>query len=43
MYEGIKNLVVGSEVYIQGVSEDTYNGRFAVTEILSVGDVVVRF
>ena len=34
MYEGIKNLVVGSEVYIQGVSEDTYNGRFAVTEIL---------
>ena len=43
MYQGIKNLVVGSEVYIQGVSEDTYNGRFAVTEILSVGDVVIRF
>ena len=43
MYEGIKNLVVGSEVYIQGVSEDTYNGRFAVTEILAAGDVVIRF
>ena len=43
MYSGIENLTVGSEVYIQGVSEDTYNGRFAVTEILAVGDVVIRF
>jgi len=43
MNNGIKNLKVGSEVLIQGVSEDTYNGRFPVTEILSVGDVVIRF
>ena len=43
MYNGIKNLEVGSEVYIQGVSEDTYNGRFPVTSILAVGDVVIRF
>ena len=43
MNNGIKNLKVGSEVLIQGVSEDTYNGRFPVTEVLSVGDVVIRF
>ena len=43
MNNGIRNLKVGSEVLIQGVSEDTYNGRFPVTEILSVGDVVIRF
>ena len=43
MNNGIKNLKVGSEVLIQGVSEDTYNGRFPVTEILSVGDVAIRF
>ena len=43
MYNGIKNLEVGSEVYIQGVSEDTYNGRFPVTSILAVGDVVIKF
>tara|TARA_B100000287_G_C20611122_1_gene772077 strand:+ start:524 stop:1525 length:1002 start_codon:yes stop_codon:yes gene_type:complete len=43
MNNGIKNLEVGSEVLIQGVSEATYNGRFPITEILSVGDVVIRF
>ena len=43
MNNGIRNLKVGSEVLIQGVSEDTYNGRFPVTEVLSVGDVVIRF
>ncbi len=43
MNNGIKNLEVGSEVYIQNVNTDVYNGRFAVTEILSVGDVVIRF
>ena len=43
MYNGIRNLEVGSEVYIQGVSEDTYNGRFPVTSILAVGDVVIKF
>ena len=42
MNNGIKDLVVGSEVLIQGVNE-TYNGRFPVTEVLSVGDVVIRF
>ena len=42
MNNGIKNLVVGSEVLIQGVNP-TYNGRFPVTEVLSVGDVIIRF
>ena len=43
MNNGIKNLKVGSEVLIQGVSEDTYNGRFPVTSVLKVGEVVIRF
>tara|TARA_R100000008_G_scaffold72523_1_gene50747 strand:- start:6 stop:995 length:990 start_codon:yes stop_codon:yes gene_type:complete len=43
MNNGIKNLKVGSEVYIQNVSQSVYNGRFAVTEVLTIGDVVVRF
>ena len=43
MNNGIKNLEVGSEVLIQNVNTNVYNGRFAVTEILSVGDVVIRF
>ena len=42
MYNGIKDLVVGSEVLIQGVSE-VYDGRFPVTSVLKVGDVVIRF
>ena len=42
MNNGIKDLVVGSEVLIQGVSE-VYNGRFPVTSVLKVGDVVIRF
>ena len=42
MNNGIKNLVVGREVLIQGVNP-TYNGRFPVTEVLSVGDVIIRF
>jgi len=42
MYNGIKDLVVGSEVLIQGVSE-VYNGRFPVTSVLKVGEVVIRF
>ena len=43
MNNGIKNLEVGSEVLIQGVSEDTYNGRFSITSILAMGDVVIKF
>ena len=43
MNNGIKDLEVGSEVYIQNVSSDVYNGRFSVTEILAIEDVVVRF
>jgi len=43
MNNGIKDLTVGSEVYINNVSSAVYNGRFPVTEILSVGDVVIRF
>jgi len=42
MNNGIKNLVVGSEVLIQGVNS-TYNGRFPVTEVLTIGDIVIRF
>ena len=42
MNNGIKDLVVGSEVLIQGVNE-VYNGRFPVTSVLKVGDVVIRF
>ena len=42
MYNGIKDLAVDSEVLIQGVNE-TYNGRFPVTSILKVGEVVIRF
>ena len=42
MYNGIKDLVVGSEVLIQGVNE-VYNGRFPVTSVLKVGEVVIRF
>jgi len=43
MNNGIKDLVVGSEVLIQNVSENAFNGRFPITEILSIGDVVIRF
>jgi len=43
MYNGIKDLVVGSEVLIQNVSENAFNGRFPITEVLSVEDVVIRF
>ena len=43
MYNGIKDLVVGSEVLIQNVSENAFNGRFPITEVLTIGDVVVRF
>ena len=42
MSNGIKDLTVDSEVLIQGVNE-VYNGRFPVTEVLSIGDVVIRF
>ena len=43
MNNGIKDLVVGSEVYINNVSSRVYNGRFPVTSVLKVGDVVIRF
>jgi len=43
MNNGIKNLTVGSEVFINNVSSSVYNGRFPITSILSVGDVVIRF
>ena len=43
MYNGIKDLKVGSEVYINNVSSSVYNGRFPVTSVLKVGDVVIRF
>ena len=42
MSNGIKDLTVDSEVLIQGVNE-VYNGRFPVTEVLSIGDVVIIF
>ena len=43
MNNGIRDLTVGSEVYINNVSSNVYNGRFPVTSILAVGDVVIRF
>jgi len=43
MNNGIKNLTVGDEVLIQNVSESAFNGRFPITEILKVGDVIIRF
>ena len=43
MYNGIRDLKVGSEVYINNVSSSVYNGRFPVTSVLKVGDVVIRF
>ena len=43
MNNGIKNLDVGSEVYITNVSSEVYNGRFPITSVLKVRDVVIRF
>jgi len=43
MYNGIKNLDVGSEVYITNISSNVYNGRFPITSVLKVGEVVIRF
>ena len=43
MYNGIKNLTVGSEVLIKNVSSDVYNGRFPITSIYSVDGVVIKF
>jgi len=43
MNSGIKDLTVDDEVLIQNVSENAFNGRFPVTEVLSVGDIVIRF
>ena len=42
MNNGIKDLDVGGEVLIEGVNS-TYNGRFPVTSVLKVGEVVIRF
>ena len=43
MNNGIKNLTVGDEVFINNVSQSVYNGRFPVTSVLSVGEFVIRF
>ena len=43
MNNGIKDLKVGSEVFVNNVSSTVYNGRFPVTSVLKVGDVVIRF
>ena len=43
MNKGIRDLKVGSEVFVDNVSSNVYNGRFPVTSILAVGDVVIRF
>ena len=43
MNNGIKNLTVGDEILIQGVAEDTYNGRFPVTSTTKVGDITIVF
>ena len=43
LYNGIKNLTVGDEVLIQNVSESAFNGRFPITSVLKVGEVVIRF
>jgi len=43
MNNGIQNLTVGDEILIQNVSENAFNGRFPVTSILKVGEVVIRF
>ena len=43
MNNGIKDLTVGDEILIQNVSSEVYNGRFPVTSILEVNNVVIRF
>ncbi len=43
MYNGIKNLKVGSEIYINNISESVYNGRFAVTSATIINNVTVSF
>ena len=43
MNNGIKDLKVDDEVLIQNVSETAFNGRFPVTEVLTVGDITIRF
>ena len=43
MDNGIKDLKIGDEVLIKGVSEATYNGRFPVTSVTKVGDVAIVF
>ena len=43
MNNGIKNLTVGDEIFINNVSSSVYNGRFPVTSILTVGEFIIRF
>jgi hypothetical protein len=44
MNNGIKGLTVGSQIYINNVSEKSFNGRFTVTSInASVGDIAISF
>jgi len=43
MNNGIKDLSIGDEVLIQNVSSSVYNGRFAVTSVLAINDVTIRF
>ena len=43
MYNGIKDLLVGSEILITNVANDIYNGRFPVSSITSLNNVVVVF
>lgn len=44
MNNGIKDLQVGSQIYINNVSENIFNGRFVVTSVLAPFDnVVVSF
>lgn len=43
MNNGIAGLEVGSQVYINNISEKIYNGRFIVTSVLLINNVAVSF
>ena len=44
MNNGIKGLSVGSEIYVNNISENIFNGRFVVTSVLApIDDIAISF
>lgn len=43
MNNGIPNLKVGSQIYINNISEKVFNGKYVVTSVLTINNVAISF